>query len=522
MLYDFGVLSHRSLALALGVGFAAFGAIPVFSDELSPLAQKRWFEARTTHFHTYSCGSTPEVARLAAHLEQFHQAYAALAGAQAVTSPPIVVLAFPDHDALREFLPRYDGKPANLAGFFIRSSDENLIVMSLAAQESGGLETILHEYAHLLLRRNQRVWPLWLNEGMADIYATFEVTGEHTVRIGRPMELYLEVLARRPLMSLRQLCAVTHDSSEYNERERQGIFYAESWLLTHYLMCGASPDYRARFGGMTGLLRLGQFPEQALTNSFRVTLTQMEAQLRAYLERGRFVPQPLTTSANLLQPQPLATRGLTPVETLFRLGDELLRLGRFEEAERYFSAAQKLAPASALGYEGMGLLAGERGHPEAAAEALRQALQLSSKSFLAHFVYAREKFRLAARSQDTFSRVPAPAAAEIRTELERSLELMPEFGPAHHLLGVLEFVQGENRSAGEAQLARALQLEPENQSYALTLAQAQLMAEAIQAARQTLEPLCLPNADPQVRVHAEELLERVKQAEDARGAKFNR
>src|SRR5437879_493194 len=32
------------------------------------LAQRRWFEARTAHFHTYSCGPTQEVAKLTARL----------------------------------------------------------------------------------------------------------------------------------------------------------------------------------------------------------------------------------------------------------------------------------------------------------------------------------------------------------------------------------------------------------------------------------------------------------------------
>src|SRR5262245_7216144 len=95
--------------------------------ESSELFQQRWFEARTTHFHTYSCGATQEVSKLAARLEQFHTAYSSLAGTQAVASPPIVVIAVPDHDSLQHFVPLYQGKPTSLSGFFHRASDENLI-----------------------------------------------------------------------------------------------------------------------------------------------------------------------------------------------------------------------------------------------------------------------------------------------------------------------------------------------------------------------------------------------------------
>src|SRR5439155_17340202 len=101
-------------------------------NEPESLVTRRWFEARTAHFNTYSCGATQEVARLTARLEQFREAYSLLAGAQAVASPPIVVMAFPDHAALAPFLPLYQGKPANLAAFLHRGSDENLIPLSVS------------------------------------------------------------------------------------------------------------------------------------------------------------------------------------------------------------------------------------------------------------------------------------------------------------------------------------------------------------------------------------------------------
>ena len=78
------------------------------------------------------------------------------------------------------------------------------------------------------------------------------------------------------------LFSVKRDSPEYNERERQGIFYAESWLLTHYLMVG-SPVHRSHFGELTTLLRQGQSPEQAFTNAFKTSLPRMEQELAPYL-----------------------------------------------------------------------------------------------------------------------------------------------------------------------------------------------------------------------------------------------
>ena len=188
------------------------------------LIHQHWFEARTAHFRIYSCGSTQAVARLAARLEQFRDGYSLLAGVQAVASPPIIVMAFPDYASKKPFLPLYQDKPENLAGFFVRGSDENLIGLHLAGADS--LQRIFHEYAHLLMRHNAPFWPMWLNEGMAEIYAPFEVIGPYGTRIGKPIEQHLRLLAQTPLLPLKKLFAFTRDSPEYNESQLQGIFYA--------------------------------------------------------------------------------------------------------------------------------------------------------------------------------------------------------------------------------------------------------------------------------------------------------
>jgi tetratricopeptide (TPR) repeat protein len=478
--------------------------------ETPPIIQQHWFEARTAHFNIYSCGSTQAVARVGGRLEQFRDAYSLLAGVEAVASPPIVVIAFPTHEALEPFLPLYQGKPANLAAFFHRSSDENLIALYVSGQGAESLNSVFHEYTHLLLRHNDLFWPLWLNEGMADVYSTFETGGGHSVRIGKPQELYVRLLEKQPLMPLRELFGVTHGSPEYNERDRQGIFYAESWLLAHYLMMGDNAVLKYRFGQLTALLRQGQLPEQAFTNALRITLPGMENLLRRYLERGRFEPLNLTVNADLSAPRSLFMRAISPVEACFRLGDLLMRVNRFDEAGHYFEQGQKIAPKSPLPYEGLGLLASERKNHDEGVQQLRAALEHGSTSFLAHYSYAREKLRLTAESGENYSRIEGPEAAVIREELQKSLTLMPNFGPAHHLLGFFLLIQGDELAEAEKHLQRAIQLEPENQSYLFSLAQVQMRKNEPDAARRTLEPLQLPYADRRLKAHAEEMMRAIQ------------
>ena len=107
--------------------------------------------------------------------------------------------------------------------------------------------------------------------------------------------------------------------------------------------------------------------------------------------------------------------------------------------------------------------------------------------------------------------VPTAIAQPSRSPLfGEHLALMPDFGPAQHLLGFFEMVQGEDLSGAQKHVERAIQLEPENQSYVLSLAQVQL-ARRDAAARRTLKPLCLPYVEPQVRAHAEELIKALGQ-----------
>jgi tetratricopeptide (TPR) repeat protein len=494
------------LVIAFSIVCPAFSQTDGDAPPVS-LDQRPWFVVSSDHFNVFSCGGVRDTYRLIGRLEQFQRAYAMLAGRNATASPPIVVMAFPDHESMMPFLPLYQGRPGNIGGFFTRGSDENLIVMSLPNADSPDMDVIFHEYAHLLFRHNDGIWPLWLKEGMAEIYSTFDTEGNH-VEIARPIDRHLHTLADEQLMPLDELFSVSRESPQYNEASRQGMFYAESWLLTDYLMTGDNRVLRSRFPRYTELLNEGQTAEEAFTNALGVSLSAMEVELRRYAQAGNYHPIVLRVAQNLSAPLNVSTRSATPVEILFRFGDELLRIGRLDDAQSYFEQAKKLAPASPLPYEGMGLLASERGDAGTAVNELQHALQLGSTSFLTHYTYAKEKYHLTAHGE-MYSTLSGDVADEIRYELGKSIALMPDFAPAHELLGFFQMVQGDAIASAEEQLNAAIQLEPENPSYLFTLAQAQLRARDAEAARRTLQPLLLPNANAKLHAAAVEMMQQM-------------
>jgi tetratricopeptide (TPR) repeat protein len=470
---------------------------------------QRWLETRTAHFQVIGSGATQEVARLAGRLEQFHQAYSFLAGTQAVATPPVIVIAFPDHESLEPFLPLYQGQPANLGGYFRRGWDANVIALQVAGVGRDSLETIYHEYTHLLFRRNGRVWPLWLMEGMADFYSTFEVTGGQSIRIGKPINRYLELLRQQPLMPLEQLFAAEQDSPEYNEGDRQKTFYAQSWLLTHYLVLG-NGNHKGRFGQLTSLLWLGQSPTQAFTNALRVPLSTMQKELQAYLALGTYQSLTLAVQGNLHAPRAFATRVLKREEVCYRLGDLLMRVGRTKDAEAWFGRAREESPSSPVGFEGLGILASRSRQPDLAIDYLSQAFVRRSSNYLAHYVYASEKFRPEGRGSSPGGTRQKSDSEDIQSHLRSSIALMPAFGAAHYLLGRACLEAGQLDLA-ERHLRRATELEPENPGYPISLAAVQLARDDVPGARRTLQGLLLHPLPRNLRTRAEEMLAALKE-----------
>ena len=472
--------------------------------------QWRWFELRTPHFNFTSCALVPDVYNLAQRLERFHDAYAQLAGSQAVASPPITVLAFPSHATLTPFLPLYDGKPANLSGFFQRGSDENLIVVSFVRNNPAAMNVIYHEYTHLLFRRNENLWPLWLQEGMAEAYSTFEVS-QREVQIARPIPSHLRTLSEGSLIPVQTLMSVDHDSPMYNEREQQGMFYAEAWILTHYLMNGDNPLLKPRFHQFNPLLLQGQTPEEAFTNSLGVTYAAIDRLLAHYIHQGVFPAVQCQVSANLDTNRWSTARFLTPVETAFRLGKELMRVKRGEDADLYFKKALKIAPASPLPYEGLGLLAADRTNHTESVDWLKQSFDHHSTSFLAHTIYAQQKLDLAMDSEGRLGAMPGDVVRDIRQHLILSIESMPDYATAHQLLGLLALSQDHDYSEASSQFIRVLELQPENQSTQLFLAQSNFRSGNKAAALNALEFLSQHAHSTSLKKEAEELLKDYKQ-----------
>jgi hypothetical protein len=126
------------------------------------------------------------------------------------TAVPTVVIVFPSDDAFTPFKPKFNGKPIDLSGLFLPRRDANYIAL-VRDWDQGAMRVVFHEYAHLITSNLTETLPVWLNEGLAEFYSTFQRVGDREALIGRPVPGHLEQLNVPTLLPLEDLINVKPD-----------------------------------------------------------------------------------------------------------------------------------------------------------------------------------------------------------------------------------------------------------------------------------------------------------------------
>jgi tetratricopeptide (TPR) repeat protein len=315
-----------------------------------------WRSVRTNHLFVIGNADAEKLRQVAAWLELFHSAFAHLVSRNVIdSSVPTTVIIFRDDGSFTPFKPRYQGKPVNVAGFFQPGNDVNYIALSLDATGRDPFSIAFHEYVHVHLRDNVPGAPVWLNEGLAELYGSLQFSGNDAL-IGAPLP-YIHLLRQQELLPLKTLFSIGHSSPHYNEQDKTGIFYGQSWALVHYLMLG-DRGRQEQFRRFLQLVSSGNDAEKAIENAFGISLPTLEEDLRNYLRRGNLTAQRIANvdAQNYASYTATQRSSLTEGEANYYLGDLLLHQGRYAEARNYLTRATKLAPDFALAHYQLALL----------------------------------------------------------------------------------------------------------------------------------------------------------------------
>jgi tetratricopeptide (TPR) repeat protein len=439
------------------IAFAALSLLCTSALAIEPPREKeRWTTLAIDELTIYSSADDYTTRSVASGLARLRDALGVVTQLKVRSPLPTRVFVFADQRAFKVYCEAALGRSERLSGVFLSHRDGNHVLIDGSVQ--GVDHVVYHELTHYFLRNTiSSDVPLWFNEGLAEFYSTF---AEHkdSVDVGLPIGPHIEWLRRQPLIPLKELFALDHDSPEYHEGHRQGVFYAESWALVHYMMIG-NPARRPQLGTYVGLIAAGKPVDEAFRTAFDTTYDDLERELRKYI-RGfsmgyiRYSLADLKATA-VPAPQPLPRDAL-----LTGLADLLMhtQTPHFDEAETFLKAALNVNPSSAEAYAEMGVAkAWQRQDGDAFFE---KAVTLGSRDTLPYLLYGDSILRRLQANMRSKARVPSEDVAKARNLFRKAAELNPSSAIAFSGLGATYTVANDDPAPGIAALEHSLALAP--------------------------------------------------------------
>jgi tetratricopeptide (TPR) repeat protein len=502
----------KHLVLILGLMFVVSAGLGSIASPSQTAANETWTSVRSKHFFLIGNAHERDIRQVAFKLEQFRAVFARLFASAQLNAPSATrIIVFKNDDTYRPFKPRYQGKTSNdVAGYFLSATDINYLTLIAKSREDSPDATIFHEYVHALTFDQLPSAPLWVREGLAEYYSTFEVAEQgKKVWLGKPRADHARLLRSKTWLPLDKLFAAKQDSAHYNEQDQQDVFYAQSWALVHYLMLGKQGQRQPQFRRFLDALAQGEAAEESFRQAFQTSSAALESELRAYISHGSYPAHLMNLTERVEFSADARSAPLSEAEAQAFLGDLLLHLQREDEAESYLRQSLALNPELALARTSMGVLRAQQRRFDEAKQHLQRALAAEPQNFLVHYYYA---FALSREHMDQELRVqsfPSEAAQKMRAALAQAIALAPEFTESYYLLAMVNLVSGGQLDESIALLKRAIHLAPSRSAYPLLLAQIHMRQGDYAAARRVVEPVARRGHHPKFRAQAQHLVETI-------------
>ena len=346
-------------------------------------AEEKWTKVTVDHFTVLTPAGEGVARKWAVELEQFRRGLQEIFPAPPERLRPVTVVLFKDDRAMAPYVPLENGRPAKLGGLFVRANDVNTIMVSLARNARETRHVILHEAVHWHLSARAGLLPLWLDEGLAEIFATFELGDSKRYSFGTAIPEHVGLLRVERLLPLPNLMTLGRDSLLYNEGERTGIFYAQAWALTHYLFFGEKSPGRSAVERYLQLLSIMRSPDDAFRSAFGADYATMEQELRRYIAGGSYHKHVFARSSDDIARE-LRAGPAALAELELARGSLLLGTRTAAEAEPHLGRAATLAPADPRAWELLGHIAVGRRDFSAAQSVLAKAAAAGSTSALVY------------------------------------------------------------------------------------------------------------------------------------------
>src|ERR1700758_1613601 len=274
-------------------------SLPVLRPQFAHAAEPQWIEIRSGHFDVVTDAGEKKGREVALRFEQMRAVFGQLLVRQKLHMPvPLTIFALKDDKRFYQMAPLHDGQPISAPGFFVPGEDHQYFVLNLSEEDS--YRAVAHDFAHMLLNYNYPPAQGWFDEGLAEYFGSIRVDDKH-VEIGGDPELVsgagqdllgdqhdvrapkslTELLRAQVWISLPDLFTMKHDTSGFNEGTHHTMYYAESWIVMHYLIHEKKlPETGAYFD----LVLNQRLPvEDAIQKAYGMSSAQMEDAVKAYL-----------------------------------------------------------------------------------------------------------------------------------------------------------------------------------------------------------------------------------------------
>ncbi|MCC6540431.1 MAG: DUF1570 domain-containing protein [Bryobacterales bacterium] len=427
---------------------------------LAAAKEKEWTAAASDHFELVTTGGARKARAGILHFEEVRDFFVRALGFDPKLRQKVRLVAFDSAEEWKRFRP---GEAA--IAFYQSGLDRDTIAMESLRGEV--YQTAVHEYVHLLLRHSGGSFPLWLNEGLAELYSSMNVSAGK-MRVGDLHVGRFQLLHSSKWLPMEQLATVDHDSPIYRAKGHAGIFYSQSWALAHMLMLGEA--YRPKAGELVRQVAFADVPTaKAFQNVYGKTLFQVQKDLESYLSANSIrimlfdykpekPPQPDVRAASRFESE-LAIARLLSHEQGARDADEIFE--RLEETNK-----DDLQLAEAYGFH---LL---RKRPAEARARLERAVAAGSVNPKVYTQYA-----FLVQGED---------AGKAVTALRKAVELEPGDKELRYFLGRMQ-LQAKRPGEALSTLTEARPVPPEHAvGYLETLAYVYLQFKKPEEARKLL------------------------------------
>jgi tetratricopeptide (TPR) repeat protein len=430
-----------------------------------PKPTESWVALEAENFRFVSAVSSGKTLKMARDLLRLRAALGKMTNFELQAAEPTRVVVFRTQHAFSRYCEAMmRTKCGTIQGLFVNGSNGDFIL--LAGDAEGGAERVVyHELTHQLLANSDSSLPLWYEEGLAEYFSTFRVVGTET-HLGLTVDSHMEWLRaemslgslRKRLIPLRELFAVPSSPRAHNERTRTGVFYAQSWALVHYLF--HDPERREQRLHFLKLLSSGRSPDDAVSEAFGMSLSELEQALRTYIRGKNFTYYGRDVGELVIPelPQPVA---MPHDVVLHQLGYLLMhRPENHAVARRFFQEAVATNDRNARAHFDLARLHELAGRMAEADAAYAKAVEAGSDDAEVYLLAARG---ILARDSN--------ARTKVRPLFQRATELDPQSAEAWSGLGATYLHDTANRAAGIAALEKSLALDPNGEEAAFYLAQ---------------------------------------------------